>query len=227
MPTNDQRIIIAVDFDGTLTLETDDKYPMPGDPNLPLISKLKQMRRDFNPVIIIWTCRTGSDVQYAKDFLNSYDIPYDRINKNYDDMLNFGDPKIYADIYIDDRAKTPEDFILTGLDGVRIKDDMGHDAILMEPPKVIEVLIASINPKYASQVIRDNFSFSGRKVQLEVKSSGEVYAKVPETKKASMVLQVASIDPFLEEEFKQILVKPERFVFSASGNTMKVYLAKY
>lgn len=226
MPTSEGRLIIAVDFDGTLSLEGGE-YPAPGEPNIPLIRKLQQMRRGFNPVIIIWTCRTGSDLQPMKDFLNSNEIPWDRINENYEDQLNFAEPKIFADVYIDDRAKTPEDFIETGLDGVRIKDDTGKDMVLVESTEVVEVLIALVQPEYVAKVAKEHFNFPGRKVRLEIKSSGKIYAKVPVTKNASVGFCVARTDPFLVEEFKQILDRPERFVFKPSGNMMDVYLTKY
>ncbi|MCR5107425.1 MAG: hypothetical protein K6B28_04605 [Lachnospiraceae bacterium] len=47
--------IIAVDFDGTLSFGT---WPDVGEPNVPLIEQLKDLKSRGNK-LILWTCRAG------------------------------------------------------------------------------------------------------------------------------------------------------------------------
>jgi len=55
--------------------------------------------------IIIWTCRGGFGLVEMIEFLGQAKIPYDKVNENAPyEMIHFKPaPKIYADIYIDDR----------------------------------------------------------------------------------------------------------------------------
>jgi hypothetical protein len=99
------KLIIAIDFDGTIV---DNIYPE--------IGKLKPMAKEIinklyndGHYIIIWTCRNNSHIEYdlltdMKYFLEENDIKYHKINKNVDHIKSGDTPKIYADIYIDDRS---------------------------------------------------------------------------------------------------------------------------
>lgn len=93
-------MIFAIDFDGTIV---EHEYPE--------IGKLKNNAgevlikiRNAGHKIIIWTCRySEKDLNNCITFLLSNGIPFDEINKNLTG-INFNPyPKIYADIYIDDR----------------------------------------------------------------------------------------------------------------------------
>lgn len=94
--------IIAIDFDGTIV---EHKFPEIGE-LLPyakeVINKLFQ-----SSVIIIWTCRnekeTPNEFAAMVKFLEDNGIPYHYINENYPENGFLPEPKIYADIYIDDR----------------------------------------------------------------------------------------------------------------------------
>ena len=91
-------MIIAVDFDGTLQIGN--------EPNLALISKLRQEQRKGN-IVILWTCREGRSLQKAVQFLRENGLVPNEINRNCPQAIRmFGhDPrKIYADIYIDNKA---------------------------------------------------------------------------------------------------------------------------
>lgn len=91
-------MIIAVDFDGTLQIGK--------QPNLDLISRLRQEQRKGN-IVILWTCREGASLQKAVQFLRENGLMPNYINQNCPQachMLGHDPRKIYADIYIDNRA---------------------------------------------------------------------------------------------------------------------------
>lgn len=92
---------IAVDFDGTIV---EHEYPK--------IGKLKPNAKETinkwyeqGHKIIIWSCRYDEGIQEVIDFLNDNKIKFHTFNKNVDLDDNFDPyPKIYADLYIDDRG---------------------------------------------------------------------------------------------------------------------------
>lgn len=93
-------LVIAIDFDGTIV---QNKFPDIGTikPDAKrIINKLFNEGHE----IIIWTCRTDILLMVAQTFLEINDISFTRINTN-SEKVTFGcDPKIYADIYIDDKG---------------------------------------------------------------------------------------------------------------------------
>lgn len=100
--------IIAVDFDGTLCV---DSYPNIGFPNLPLIFLLKQMKAQ-NRKLILWTCRCGRYLADAVNWCGNFGLEFDAVNDNVDEIIEkYGSNsrKIYADVYIDDKSCFPWD----------------------------------------------------------------------------------------------------------------------
>ncbi len=98
--------IIAVDFDGTLC---SDCYPDIGKPNMPLIELLRGLRSE-GCQIILWTCRCGRELEQAVQWCEKFDLKFDKVNRNTDEILEkYGSDsrKIYADVYIDDKACFP------------------------------------------------------------------------------------------------------------------------
>lgn len=98
--------VIAVDFDGTLC---GNEYPTIGTPHLSLITKLKKLKEN-GCKIILWTCRKDEFLDAAIHWCRDYELEFDAINENLPEYVEFfgGDTrKIYADIYIDDRAMLP------------------------------------------------------------------------------------------------------------------------
>lgn len=99
---------IAVDFDGTIV---SDKFPSIGDPNIPLINKLRLMH-DSGIKIILHTCRENGEldreghvrmyIDEAVNWCKVNNVPIDAVNEN--PWVPFGQRKIYADIYLDDRG---------------------------------------------------------------------------------------------------------------------------
>lgn len=110
-------MIIATDFDGTL------HFPIPGRrgigrPNTPLIQKLIELRANNNDVIL-WTCREGDNLDEAVQWCKAQGLEFDAINDNIprikeEHLQRFGTlgRKIYADVYVDDRASSPREFVV-------------------------------------------------------------------------------------------------------------------
>lgn len=94
-------MIIAVDFDGTLEYN--------GVPNLPLIERLQHAQR-CGHTVILWTCRDGHSLREALEFLRGHGLRPNYANQNAPAALRYvghDSRKIYADIYIDDKAVKP------------------------------------------------------------------------------------------------------------------------
>ena len=107
--------IIAVDFDGTLCTNN---WPDIGEPNLSLIEWLKQEALTGTK-LILWTCRTGEMLDSARDWCALHGLYFDAVNSNVPEAIErFGGDsrKIFADLYIDDKALTiqAEKWILKG-----------------------------------------------------------------------------------------------------------------
>ncbi|MFO8236364.1 MAG: hypothetical protein R6U04_13285 [Bacteroidales bacterium] len=92
---------IAVDFDGTIVKN---KYPQIGKPKIFAFETLKELQKNGH-FLILWTFRSGKELEEAVDFCKSNGIEFYAVNKNYpeeqyDDTIS---RKIDADIYIDDK----------------------------------------------------------------------------------------------------------------------------
>lgn len=96
-------MVIAVDFDGTIV---EHKYPEIGLELEGAIQSLKDLQQRGHK-IIIWTCRAGKDLIAAREWLSKRGFIPDKFNENVE--LNWlpESPKIYADLYIDDRNFPP------------------------------------------------------------------------------------------------------------------------
>ncbi len=92
---------IAVDFDGTIV---ENRYPKIGKPILFAIETLLHLQDDGH-LLILWTYRSGKELDEAVNFCKQKGIDFYAVNKSYpeeiyDDSLS---RKIQADIFIDDR----------------------------------------------------------------------------------------------------------------------------
>jgi len=96
---------IATDFDGTLCNEI--KFPGIGSPK-PLLKILIDLKHDLpNLKIILWTNRTGSSLEAAKQWCKDQGLEIDRVNENHPDVFTWlhSDPrKVFANLFLDDRA---------------------------------------------------------------------------------------------------------------------------
>ena len=94
-------IKIAVDFDGTIV---DHEYPGIGREKLFAFQTLKELEK-LGARLILWTFRTGKELDDAVEYCKDNGIEFYAVNKNYPEEI-FDETvsrKIDADIYIDDR----------------------------------------------------------------------------------------------------------------------------
>ncbi len=92
---------IAIDFDGTIV---ENRYPSIGKPMLFALETMKELQKN-NHQLILWTYRSGRELEEAVEFCREKGIEFYAVNKNYpeeyfDESIS---RKIIADIYIDDR----------------------------------------------------------------------------------------------------------------------------
>jgi hydroxymethylpyrimidine pyrophosphatase-like HAD family hydrolase len=94
-------IKIAVDFDGTIV---EHQYPEIGREKLFAFQTLKELEKR-GVRIILWTFRTGKELEDAVDFCRQHGVEFYAINKNYPEevMDESVSRKIDVDIYIDDK----------------------------------------------------------------------------------------------------------------------------
>ena len=95
--------IVAVDFDGTLSLGA--QYPNIGRFNTPLYEALMKLR-GIGWSIVLWTCREGKELREAVIWCANNGLEFDAINENPPEVP-FKSRKVVADLYVDDRAYMP------------------------------------------------------------------------------------------------------------------------
>lgn len=96
--------IIAVDFDGTLSLG---EWPGVGEPNETVLRELLARQRAGDKVIL-WTCRSGKDLESAVEWCRDHELFLDAVNENLPEVLAAWEwkdtRKIFAHEYWDDKA---------------------------------------------------------------------------------------------------------------------------
>ena len=94
-------MIIAVDFDGTIV---EHRYPSIGRIRPFAFETLKALQTK-NHQLILWSHRTGNELEKAVKFCRSHGLEFYAVNKNYpeEERDENNNRKIIADIYIDDR----------------------------------------------------------------------------------------------------------------------------
>ena len=96
--------IVAVDFDGTLSL--DSQYPNIGRFNTHLYEALMELK-GIGWSIVLWTCREGKELKEAVEWCKMNGLEFDAINENPPEVP-FKSRKVVANMYIDDRAYMPK-----------------------------------------------------------------------------------------------------------------------
>jgi hypothetical protein len=94
-------IKIAVDFDGTIV---EHEFPEIGKEKLFAFQTLKELEK-LGARLILWTFRTGKELDDAVEYCRKNGIEFYAVNKNYPEEI-FDETvsrKIDADIYIDDK----------------------------------------------------------------------------------------------------------------------------
>ena len=94
-------MIIAIDFDGTIV---EHKYPDIGKEMLFAFETMKELQKQGHQ-LILWTYRSGKELEEAVAFCREKGIEFYAVNKNYpEEVYEEGmSRKIRADFYIDDR----------------------------------------------------------------------------------------------------------------------------
>lgn len=98
---NDLNLRIAVDFDGTIVTH---KYPDIGEVKLFAFETLKALQ-ERGCRLILWTFRTGKELEDAVKFCREKGVEFYAVNRNYpeEEWDESVGRKIDADIYIDDK----------------------------------------------------------------------------------------------------------------------------
>lgn len=96
-----RNIKIAVDFDGTIV---EHAYPAIGKEKLFAFRTLREMEK-AGAILILWTLRTGKELDEAVDFCRKNGIEFYAVNKNYPEEVYSDEVsrKVDADIFIDDK----------------------------------------------------------------------------------------------------------------------------
>lgn len=92
---------IAVDFDGTIV---EHQYPEIGKEIIFAIDTLKKLQ-ELGCQIILWTYRSGKELEEAVEYCRKNDLEFYAVNKNYPEEV-FDETisrKINADVFIDDK----------------------------------------------------------------------------------------------------------------------------
>ena len=95
-------MIIAVDFDGTIV---EHRYPEIGKEKLFAFETLRALQKQ-NHQLILWTIRTGKELDEAVEFCRKRGVEFYSVNRSYPEEVFDPDTmsrKIQADFFIDDR----------------------------------------------------------------------------------------------------------------------------
>lgn len=94
-------MIIAVDFDGTIV---EHEYPKIGKEIPFAIETIKLLQKDGHQ-IILWTFRTGKQLEEAVRFCSEKGLEFYAVNNSYpEEKYDLSvSRKIHADLFIDDR----------------------------------------------------------------------------------------------------------------------------
>lgn len=92
---------IAVDFDGTIV---ENNFPGIGREMLFAFETMKELQKQGDQ-LILWTFRSGEQLEEAVEFCRSRGIEFYAVNKNYpeEEYDSTISRKVDADVYIDDK----------------------------------------------------------------------------------------------------------------------------
>lgn len=96
------KLTIAVDFDDTLCYYDNDNIlpTLEREENEEICDLVRAI--DNKAFFILWTCRSGKELEDAVAWTNNHDIPIHAIGEN--PFIDYGGKKIHANIFLDDRA---------------------------------------------------------------------------------------------------------------------------
>lgn len=103
---------VALDFDGTVAFTTPETYPYVNAVNYRAIEVMKKYKKAGGK-IVLFTCRTDTDLDIAIECLREYGLEVDTVNEDLQETIDDWykiqpdssiSPKVFVDVYIDDRA---------------------------------------------------------------------------------------------------------------------------
>lgn len=94
------KLTIAVDFDGTIV---EHEYPDIGAPVTNALIVLRDLQK-LGHKLILYTMRSGQELQDAVDYMANNDIELYGVNENPSQKNWTQSPKVYANLYVDDAA---------------------------------------------------------------------------------------------------------------------------
>ena len=106
--------IIAVDFDGTLC---ESAWPGIGEAKWGTIQALIAAQA-AGARLILWTNRVGARLREAVEWCRNRELEFDAVNENLPEVLErftTNPRKVYADIYLDDKAAQPSGNVIAAL----------------------------------------------------------------------------------------------------------------
>lgn len=198
----DTSILIAVDFDGTITKE--DNFPNTNYEIDPVAIKWLRRLQKEGAKIICWSCRGISEKIIQE--LAGYDFAFDYIDK--DNGLRSHQRKLNADFYIDDRSS------LTG----KIQ---WEETFYYIKNKIMSNYLKMQNKRFISWEEIDKFCNS---MVEKVKGYSGIYAIPKGGLILGAILAYRANIPMLAAPCKGCLVVDE---ISATGITLKPYSGRY
>lgn len=96
-------LVVAVDFDGTLV---HNRFPGIGAATHGA-RILRTIQREHGALIILWTCRAGRQLQDAVAWCRQHDLRLFGVNHNPNQRGKLASPKVFADVYVDERGLLP------------------------------------------------------------------------------------------------------------------------
>lgn len=198
----DKNILIAVDFDGTIT--TRDEFPNTNyEINPEAIKWLKRLQKE-GAKIIYWSCRKITDSIINK--LTEYNFKFDYIDE--DNGQRSHQRKLNADFYIDDRSS------LTG----KIQ---WEETFYYIKNKIMSNYLKMQNKRYISWKEVDDFCNS---VVDKIRNYVGIYAIPKGGLVLGTILAYRANLPMLSAPCKNCLIVDE---ISATGITLKPYSGRY
>lgn len=96
-----RKLIIGVDFDGTVAQENRESLIEPGEPVPGALEALRRLKEEGH-TLVLWTCRDGRWLEAARRWLERHGVVVDAFNEQ---LASFDTSrKIYCDVYVDDRG---------------------------------------------------------------------------------------------------------------------------
>ena len=138
-------MIIAVDFDGTISLG---KWPDVGPVNVDVMEALLD-RKEAGDKIVLWTCRGGKELEDAVAWCRKYGLEFDAVNETLPEVLEawgYDDTrKVFADEYWDDKAVNVVGEEMEELLRLRVEVRRQNDVIveLMRKIELLEKIVLS------------------------------------------------------------------------------------